>query len=167
MLVATVSEGVSVGVEAEYGELFAAEYPGLVRELTLLTGDIESARDAAQEAFSQLYVHWRRVSRYDRPGAWIRRVGIRAALRSQQRDRRRRAEEPWVGSMLAAPEDVDLSRAIDALPPMQRAAIVLHYLHDLPVAEVADLIGCRTSTASVHLHRARKRLADLLGEEDQ
>ena len=154
-----------MGTGPEYGELFAAEYPGLVRELSLITGDVESARDAAQEGFAQLHVHWRRVSRYEKPGAWVRRVAIRAAVRTRGRDARRRSASSSPATVVVAPQDVDLERAIEMLPPMQRAAVVLHYLQDLPVAEVATLLGCRASTAGVHLHRARKQLAEILGEE--
>jgi DNA-directed RNA polymerase specialized sigma24 family protein len=42
---------------------------------------------------------------------------------------------------------------------------VLFYLEDRPMAEVADLVGCSTSTGFVQLHQARKRLAATLGEE--
>lgn len=43
---------------------------------------------------------------------------------------------------------------------------MLHYYQDLPVNEVADVLGIKPSTASVHLHRARVRLAELLNEEE-
>ena len=55
--------------------------------------------------------------------------------------------------------------AIRTLPAQQRAVLVLFYLEDLPMAEVADLVGCSASTGFVHLHRARSRLAELLSEE--
>ena len=61
--------------------------------------------------------------------------------------------------------DIDLIRAIRQLPPKQRAAIALRYVEDLPVSQIADILGCSTSTASVHLHRARTKLAELLEEE--
>jgi len=62
--------------------------------------------------------------------------------------------------------DLDVLRAVAKLPGTQRAAIVLFYLEDRPVAEVADSLGCSDATARVHLHRGRKRLAELLGEEE-
>jgi RNA polymerase sigma factor (sigma-70 family) len=43
--------------------------------------------------------------------------------------------------------------------------IALYYLEDMSVSEVADIVGCSTSTVSVHLHRARHRLAEIVGEE--
>ena len=56
--------------------------------------------------------------------------------------------------------------SLQQLSPTQRAAVVLHYFDDLPVAEVAEALGCKPATASVHLHRARARLAELLGEQE-
>lgn len=58
--------------------------------------------------------------------------------------------------------DPDLTAAIRRLPARQRAIVVLYYLEDLPMAEVADIVGCSTSTGFVHLHHARKRLASEL-----
>jgi RNA polymerase sigma-70 factor (ECF subfamily) len=60
--------------------------------------------------------------------------------------------------------DVDVIAAVGHLPRAQRAAIVLHYYEDRPVAEIAQLLGCSESTARVHLHRGRRRLAALLRE---
>jgi RNA polymerase sigma-70 factor, ECF subfamily len=48
---------------------------------------------------------------------------------------------------------------------MQRAAVVLFYFEDLPLSEIASILRCSEATVRVHLHRARKRLAELLGEE--
>jgi RNA polymerase sigma factor (sigma-70 family) len=48
---------------------------------------------------------------------------------------------------------------------MQRAAVVLFYFEDRPVSEVAEILDCSTSTAKVHLHKARKKLAELLTGE--
>jgi RNA polymerase sigma-70 factor (ECF subfamily) len=63
------------------------------------------------------------------------------------------------------PPDVDLMRAVAQLPAQQRAAVVLFYFEDRPVAEIVDLLGCTESAAKVWLHRARRRLAELLQEE--
>jgi RNA polymerase sigma-70 factor (ECF subfamily) len=65
------------------------------------------------------------------------------------------------------PSRYDLDGAIKRLPGSQRAAIVLHYYEDRPTAEIAVILGCSESTARVHLHHARKRLATLLGEDDR
>jgi RNA polymerase sigma-70 factor (ECF subfamily) len=65
----------------------------------------------------------------------------------------------------SAPVDMDLVNAISGLPPKQRAATVLFYYEDMPLAEVAEMLGCSHATARVHVQRARTRLASMLGEE--
>jgi RNA polymerase sigma-70 factor (ECF subfamily) len=51
------------------------------------------------------------------------------------------------------------------LPPRQRAVVALFYLEDRPMDQIAELLGCSESTGWVHLHRARRTLAERLGEE--
>jgi RNA polymerase sigma-70 factor (ECF subfamily) len=151
--------------DAEFTAFFGREYPKLVRSLYLVVHDVEHARDLSQEAFIQLFERWRRVSRYERPEAWVRRVGIRMAVRALRRERLRpgleRALDP---AALPEPLDLDVLRAVRTLSPNQRAAVVLFYFEDLPAREVADVLGCTEATAKVHLHRARRRLETLLRE---
>jgi DNA-directed RNA polymerase specialized sigma24 family protein len=153
--------------DAEFTEFFRAEYPGLVRALYLVTRDREQARDIAQDAFIQLFARWWRISHYDRPEAWIRRVGIRMAVRASKRERvRAHLERELDFATFPMPVDLDVIRAVDQLPSSQRAAVALFYLEDRPVSEVAEILGCTEMTAKVHLHRARKRLAELIGERE-
>jgi RNA polymerase sigma-70 factor (ECF subfamily) len=148
--------------EAEFDDFFASAYPAIVRSAALVVGDQEVARELAQDAFVKALLHWRRVRTYEYPQAWVRKVVFRMALRAKRTVVQHEQVPPPVVDDLA---DVDLMRAIGALPPMQRAAIALHYLDDLPVEEVANTLGCAPSTARVHLHRGRARLAELLHEE--
>lgn len=146
---------------------FRNEYPSLVRTLYLVVHDRELARDLAQDAFVQLFARWRRISHYERPEAWVRRVGIRMAVRAAARERvRPRLERQLDFGTLPRPVDVDVVRAIGQLPASQRAAVALFYLEDRPASEVAEVLACSEVTAKVHLHRARKRLAELLGEKE-
>lgn len=164
-----IPEGIGGAVrerDAEFTEFFRAEYPGLVRTLYLVTRDREQARDIAQEAFIQLFARWWRISHYERPEAWVRRVGIRMAVRASKREQiRPRLERELDFATFPNPVDLDVLRAIRELPSSQRAAVALFYLEDRPVSEVAEILACSEMTAKVHLHRARKRLAELLGEK--
>ena len=63
-------------------------------------------------------------------------------------------------------EVLDVRAAVASLPGAQRAAVVLRYMHDLSVSEVARTLGCSEGTAKTHLFRARKALAARLSEED-
>lgn len=157
----------------EYRYLFRQEYRSVVWSVNVILHDYARSEEIAQDAFLRLLEKWDKVSRYDRPGAWVRRIAIRLAFRSDRRERSRWRREQEAAEHLGTVEadgvpavrDPDLMAAIAELPARQRAAIALHYLEDRPVSEVADLLGCAAATVSVHLHRARIRLADLLGEE--
>jgi RNA polymerase sigma-70 factor (ECF subfamily) len=153
--------------DTEFTAFFRAEYPAVVGTLFLVLHDREQARDVAQDAFIQLFARWSRISHYERPEAWVRRVGIRMAVRAARRERRRSELERRVpvGSS-PRPVDVDIVRAVRMLPAAQRAAVALFYLEDRPVSDVASILGCSDVTARVHLHRARNRLAQLLGERE-
>ncbi len=61
-------------------------------------------------------------------------------------------------------EVMALLRHIEVLPAKQRAALVLRYGHDLPVPEVAALLGVELATAKTHLVRGLARLRDLMEE---
>jgi RNA polymerase sigma-70 factor (ECF subfamily) len=141
-------------------ELFDAEYPGLVRLATLITGDVAGAEDAVQEAFARAVARWPRLRSYDRPGAWVRRVTIRLAVRDRGRRRRELPSElPDPPAIDATPPDAELMDALRALPPNQRAALVLFYFERLTTEEVAEELRVRPSTARSHLHRGRAALA--------
>jgi RNA polymerase sigma-70 factor (ECF subfamily) len=72
---------------------------------------------------------------------------------------------PTAASSLSDREEVvALLRNLDALPAKQRAALVLRYGHDLPVPEVAALLGVELATAKTHLVRGLARLRDLMEE---
>jgi RNA polymerase sigma-70 factor (ECF subfamily) len=146
----------------DFEDVFKESFGVVVRTAYVVTGDWEVAREIGQDAFLQLLRHWRKVSRYDNPGAWTRRVGIRLAVREAQRGRR-------VADIGADAVDadvvLDLRRAILDLAPAQRAAVSMYYLADMPVVEVAEVLECSESTVRTHLQRARTRLAELLTEE--
>jgi RNA polymerase sigma-70 factor (ECF subfamily) len=152
--------------DAEYDLLFTTEFPAVMRTVYLIVHDMDRAEDVTQDAFVQLLKHWKKVCRYDRPGAWVRRVAIRRATEVLHRDRLRAVLEREVElPLVPGPGDVDVLRAIRDLPPKQRAAVVLFYFEDRPIPEIADILNCSGSTARVHLHHARKRLANTLGDE--
>jgi RNA polymerase sigma-70 factor (ECF subfamily) len=155
-----------VGVDDGYDAFYRAEYPHVVRTSYLIVHDRQRAEDVAQDAFIQLFTHWRKVSRYEQPAAWVRRVAIRLASRAARRETRRPSVEHQGDHPLPlGAQDVDLLRAIRQLTPQQRAAVALYYFEDRPLPEVAHILGCSHAAAKVHVFNARKRLAQLLGEE--
>jgi DNA-directed RNA polymerase specialized sigma24 family protein len=72
----------------EFRWLFAIEYPTVVRTVYFVLHDHARAEEIARDSFVQLLRHWGKVSRYDSPEAWVRRVAIRLAIRDAKRERR-------------------------------------------------------------------------------
>jgi len=150
---------------AEYTAFFRAEFTAVTRTAYLVLHDRDAAEDVAQDAFTQLHLNWAKISTYERPDAWVRRIAIRMAVRDV---RRHRLLDTLLGRLIPPRQehgsDLDLAEALRHLPPQQRAAVALHYYEDLPLTEVAQILGCSHATAKVHVFKARRRLAALLGE---
>jgi RNA polymerase sigma-70 factor (ECF subfamily) len=143
-------------------ELFDAEYPALVRLATLITGDAAVAEDVVQEAFARALARWKKIQHYDKPGAWVRRVVIRLAIRTKDKRAREMHAPVPEQSVVDAAVDPDLVDALATLPRNQRAAIVLFYLEGCTTEEVAAALDVPASTARSHLHRGRAALAQRL-----
>ena len=152
--------------ELEYAWFFRVEFPMVLRTVFLILGDKGKAEDVTQEAFIQLLTHWKKISRYERPDAWVRRVAIRLAVKTQRRERLRAVlERDTSGAQVPKAPDMDLANALRKLPLKQRTCVLLFYYEDRPIAEIVDILGISEGAVKVHLHRARERLAALLGEE--
>ena len=151
----------------DYANFFRAEFAAVTRTAYLVLHDRDAAEDVSQDAFAQLHMHWAKVSRYERPDAWVRRVAIRMAVRAS---RRNRLLDTLLGRLdpprVEPSADLDLAAALRRLPPQQRAAVALHYYEDRPLSEVAQILNCSHATAKVHVFKARRRLAALLGESE-
>jgi DNA-directed RNA polymerase specialized sigma24 family protein len=157
----------SVADEA-FAALYQREFRVAAHAAFSVTGSSTRSQDIAQEAMAVAYARWDRVQHLDRPGAWVRRVAINLAIKDRARARRQQVgagpREPVAPPGFDGDTRALLADAIRRLPEQQRLAVVLHYFHDLPVAEVAASLGCAENTARVHLHRARRTLAGLLDE---
>ncbi|MDW3176051.1 MAG: SigE family RNA polymerase sigma factor [Acidimicrobiia bacterium] len=149
----------------EFVDFYREEFPAMVALASTLVG--RSAEDVAQEAMIRAHSKWGSISTYDNPGTWVRRVTINLATSTLRRraTRVRKAAHLLHGIPTVTWEtslDDDLLEAVQTLSKMQRAAVVLHYLEDLPVAEISHILDCSPSTAKVHLHRGRQALAQRL-----
>jgi RNA polymerase sigma-70 factor, ECF subfamily len=134
----------------------------LWRAVLLASGSREVADDATAEAFAQAL---RRGRELRDPAAWVWRVAFRlAAGELKERGRVQTFEEEPVSGL---PEPfVDLWRALARLPLKQRASVVLADYAGWSHREIAKALGSSVSAVGVHVHRARKRLRDLLEDDD-
>lgn len=146
--------------------LIVARGQALKRYAYLMCGSGESADDLVQEALTRV------LARRSVPGdpreleRYVRRVVVNLVVDGARRRTRwwhlvpRVADEDRAADASAeVVERVVLEQALAALPARQRACVVLHYYEDLPVAEVADLLGVAPGTVKSQLHDARRALA--------
>ncbi|MEV6366763.1 SigE family RNA polymerase sigma factor [Micromonospora musae] len=153
----------------DFDGLYHAHFRSLTLQLAAYCGDLPQAQDLVQEAFCRAFARWSRVSRYDDPVAWVRRVAWNLAtsrwrrLRTAQSWLRRQREEHMPGP---GPERVALTAALAQLPANQRRAVVLHYLADLSVGQIAEQEGVPEGTVKSWLYRGRTALAVQLAGEN-
>jgi len=150
----------------DFADFYSATFHSLTVQLYAHTGDLSEAQDVVQEAFCRALPRWSRLSTYDDPAAWVRKVAWNLATNRWRRTRRllsltlgnrdEAAEAPADGLTL---DRIELVRALAKLPVRQRQAVVLHYLADAPIAEIAQLTGASEGTVKSWLHRARASLA--------
>ena len=158
----------------DFAEFYQGSYGRVVALVAAIVGERHQAEDIAQEAFARALTRWSRVARYDLPEAWVRRVALRLTIDASRRTRRAVA----LSARLAAgqrgaqrdPHDplaaTALSVALMRLPLAQRQVVVLYYLADLPVAEIARDCGVSVGTIRTRLAAARHRLERELAECD-
>ncbi len=147
----------------DFERLFRAEGGGVWRTICAFSGGrSDIADEVTAEAFARAIA--RRHELRD-PLRWIYRTAFRLAIDELRRERRTHGELPE--GVADAPADTgEVLRALRRLAPNQRAAVVLRYEADLPVEEIARRMGLKPATVRVHLHRARARLRQLLGNEE-
>jgi RNA polymerase sigma-70 factor (sigma-E family) len=140
--------------EREFREFVAARSAGLLRTAYFLTGgDLHDAQDLLQTALMATARHWGRIEQRDQPEAYVRRALARHQI-NRWRSRARRPE-----TLMSAPPDhatggeeearVELRHgllgALRALPPRQRAVVVLRHYEDLSESEVRGCSACRSA----------------------
>ena len=152
----------------DFDRFVADNANGLVRTAYLMVGDLHEAEDLMQETLFKVASKWPRVSSMENPVAYTRRTLVNLALHGSPKRSRNRAElkvtPPAETASNAAHLDIhdELFDALAALPPRQRAALVLRYFLDLPEADVAAALGCSLGTVKSSTSRGLKRLEQML-----
>ncbi|MEV0596082.1 SigE family RNA polymerase sigma factor [Nonomuraea cavernae] len=155
---------------ALYQDFVVTRSDRLLRTAYLLTRDWALAEDLLQESLTKAWFAWARV---DEPEAYVRRVLV-TTYTSWWR-RKWRAELPAADLPDTPSHDTTgrlgerdtLWEAVGRLPARQRAVVVLRFYEDLPVTEVARLLGCQTGTVKSQTAKAlaKLRVDELIAEE--
>ncbi|MCV0403056.1 MAG: RNA polymerase sigma factor [Chloroflexi bacterium] len=155
----------SLDRESAFAEIVAQHYLGLVRRLTAVLADPDTARDVAQDAYLRAYRSWDRFDGTDARG-WLYTIGLRLAFNERARRRRwsgllggRGSDSEW------APEvDHDLHQALGQLRPDHRAALLLSVIDGYTQAEIAGILGVPSGTVASWLSRAKTVLRRALSD---
>jgi RNA polymerase sigma factor (sigma-70 family) len=141
-----------------------------VVQLYAICGDFADAEDAVQEAFVIAIRKERELRSVANLEAWVRTAALnrlRSGWRHASVVRKYQPRVPGPQSPVeAGPDHVAIVTALALVDRGQREVVVLHYLADLGVAEIADELGIPEGTVKSRLSRARARLADLLDERE-
>ncbi len=162
---------------AQLGEVAAFEplyraFSGRIYALCLrMAGNRVEAGELLQDVFVRC---WQRIGSFEGRssfGTWLHRLAVNVVLSDRRSRGRRRARETTTGDLerfsAAAREqmpdrDIDLERAIRALPPKARRVFVLHDIEGYRHDEIAEMTGSAPGTLRAHLHRARRILREKL-----
>ena len=154
-------------------EVYARSYPRLVTQMTALSGSLSEAEDLVQEAFMTALSHAADFESVANKEAWLRTV----ALNRLRKQWRRASVVHRILPRLARDVDVDVGAvpadhvavvtALRRVSPAAREVIVLHYVADLTVAQIAGELDVPEGTVKARLSRAREALGPLLDDRDR
>jgi RNA polymerase sigma-70 factor (ECF subfamily) len=153
----------------DFEDFFRAEYESVLRALVVALADRPLAEEAAQQAFVDAFAHWSRVRKMDRPAGWAYVAAVRHARHRRPALNADASALFEVDHAEAVIESQDLAALLATLPPRQRLAVVLRYLADLPLEDVARAMGCALGTAKSTVHAALARMkvsAELVAAEE-
>ena len=147
-----------------FADFVRARSDALLRSAWLLTGDVGRAEDLLQTALTKA---WRSWSSVEQPEAYVRRILFTTYVSAWRRQ--------WRGELPSGtvPETADahdmasdvatrdmVRRALGRLSRRARAIVVLRYIEDRPIAEVAELLGCSPETVKSMASRAMGTLRE-------
>ena len=153
--------------DAEFAEYVAGRMAAWRRVAYLLCQDWSRADDLVQSAITKLYVRWALVRSADHIDAYARVVLVREFLREKQSGWSQRVvlgEQPLDMPGQSADHDsaLDLRAALAALPPRQRATLVLRFYCDLSTEQTARVLGCSPGTVKSQAAKGLRSLRQLL-----
>jgi RNA polymerase sigma-70 factor (sigma-E family) len=158
--------------DIEYSDYVSARLPSLRRLALLLCHDWQRADDLVQATIIRVYMKWDKAAAADHTDAYVRTMLVREFLHEH---RSRWVRLVRLGDELPAEQAapvvdreaaLDLQAAIAALPPRQRAALVLRFYCDQSVEASAEILGCSPGTVKSQTARALSTLRRLLGPDD-
>ena len=154
--------------QEQFDEFAQAAWPRLYRSAYLLVGDHASAEDLVQTALAKTFGNWGRVRTLEAAPAYARQVLFNTAMSWFRKASWNREQPTEVLPDLGHEHDPTtrsvLLDAVAALPPRQRAVVVLRFYEDLDVRRTAALLGCSEGTVKSQTSFALGKLRTILGD---
>ena len=148
-------------VDRDFAAFVDARGAGLYRLACLLTGSPGDAEDLLQDSLEKVYLRWASVTAAQAPYPYVRRLMVNTLVSRRRRvaTRREVLRPDPPERTVEFPERLVLEHAalwphVRALPPRQRAVVVLRYYEDLTEQQIADVLGCSTGTVKSQAHDA-------------
>lgn len=175
------------GCQSSFRTLVEAHSPKLLRLAWRLTGNRDDAEDLVQEAFLRLHRHLDDFRGDSALATWLYRTVTRLAIDALRREKLRRRlfffrssdtsldpldlyADPAPGqerTLIARQQLQAMQRRLQKLSPQQRTVLTLRHQEQLPLQQIAELLGISEGAVKTHLHRAVRTLrADLENLED-
>ncbi len=162
------------------GGLYDRHRQLVYRTALAITGDPEAAADLLHDTFLRLYRFGHRIdpTRPIEPWlyrmtanmayTWVKRRGRWQHALREMADRLSR-EYPASPSQQVEKNEawLEIRRALQAISPEKRVVVVLYYLNDLPINEIAEILDLPLGTVKSRLHYGRRALKQQLGLEGQ
>ncbi|GLZ36270.1 RNA polymerase sigma24 factor [Lentzea sp. NBRC 105346] len=152
----------------EYVEYVRSHMPWLGKLAYLLCQDWDRADDVVQTAITQLYVHWGKARAADNVDAYVRTVLTRAFLNERRSAWSRRVQLQDFDRSVEADDTATalaVRQALLAVPPRQRAALVLRYYCDMSIEDTAVALRCTTGTVKSQTSKGLRALRRAMGGE--
>jgi RNA polymerase sigma-70 factor (sigma-E family) len=156
--------------EERFADFVRAHSATLFRTAYLMTGDYQRAEDVLQDSLVRICQRWSRIDQMASPLAYARKVVVNRAASWWRKKSSRETpmllhhDPAWSGHLDEVVEHQRVWQAVLALPPRQRAVMVLRYYEDLTESQIAETLGVSPGTVKSHSHAAHRRLGDVLRE---
>ena len=166
-----MTEGRELDPATEFRELYDQQYNSVYRSISAVVLDAAAAEDLTQETFVRAYRARHRYTPTAPPGAWLRRIGINLAISYLRRQKLARF---LPARLYVAPDRREYDRAeardvvtkaLTALSPKLRAAVVLHYYDGLTREEIASVLGVPPGTVASRIAKAVAIMRKSIGSD--
>jgi RNA polymerase sigma-70 factor (ECF subfamily) len=145
-----------------FESFFEEQKERLLRTLSVITGSRAEAEDLAQEAFTRVFERWETVAAMEDPAGYLHRTAMNLFRNQYRRTKVAIARAAGIGPEQDVFKSVDdrdtATRALGALTPRQRAALVLTEALGYSGEEAGQLLGIKASTVWALTHQARAAL---------